>query len=576
MSRALRRVQRPLRVIEGVSMRRTVLLSALLLSGPAWAKRTKAKIRQRVESPAAAADALAVEPAEGSLWDFIEEIEGTLPADEAVAPSEELDAERTAEAAFLQEASSVAAGPDPAEYYEDPAGVTADDPLHLRMIDPTEFDIPIVVNDDVVRWMQYFTGSGRKYYRKWLARSSKYRPMMYEKLEAAGLPKDLVYLSMIESGYATHAYSRAAAVGLWQFITPTAREWGMRVDWWVDDRRDPEMATDAAVKFLGHLNKRFGHWYLAWAAYNGGPARVDRAIRNHGTKDFYALVEKNAFPRETDNYVPKLVAAAIIGKHPERYGFTGISYQDRLSYDTVQVGPNIGIDVLARCAGMTQEAFQALNPHLRRWALPPDGKSYTLRVPKDKGRTFLAALDQVPPSERLTYRRYKVAKGDTLGKIAARHGVSVQEVTRFNRIKNANRIYVGMELVIPTAGATPPPGALASTAPGPSAKKSTKKKVTHTVRRGEALSVIASRYGVKQSDIMRWNKIRNANKVYAGQKLVIYASGTSSAWSTYTVRSGDSLGRIAQRQGCSVSDLKSWNGLRSNTIHPGQKLKVRR
>lgn len=553
-------------------MRRTLLLTALLLSGPAWAKRNKTKAKDRAAVAAPAADAPAIEPAEGSLWDFIEEIEGALPADEAVAPSEELDAERIAEEAFLQRGT--ASDRVALEYYQDPAGLTADDPLHLRLVNPDEFDIPIVINDDVIRWMRYFTGSGRKYYTKWLGRSTKYRPMMYEKLDAAGLPRDLVYLSMIESGYATHAYSRAAAVGLWQFITPTAREWGMRVDWWVDERRDPEMATDAAVKFLGYLNKKFGHWYLAWAAYNGGPARVSRAIKKHGTKDFYELVEKNAFPSETDNYVPKLVAAAIIGKHPERYGFTGIEFQDRLVYDTVQVGPNIGIDVLARCASMSQEEFQALNPHLRRWALPPDGKDYTLRVPKGEGRAFLTALDKVPPAERLTYRRYKVAKGDTLGKIAARHGVSVQDITRFNRIRNANRIYVGMELVIPAPGGAPPPAALASTAPGPAAKKPSTRKVSHTVRRGEALSVIAAKYGVKQSDVMRWNKISNANKVYAGQTLVIYTSAAS--WSTYTVRSGDSLGRIAQKQGCSVSDLKSWNNLRGSTIYPGQKLKVQR
>jgi membrane-bound lytic murein transglycosylase D len=459
--------------------------------------------------------------------------------------------------------------------------VLAVDPLHLDEIDPSEFDIPIVVNDDVIRWMKYFTGRGRKYYAKWLARSGRYHPMMYQKLEAAGLPRDLVYLSMIESGYATHAYSSAAAAGLWQFITPTAREWGLRVDYWVDERRDPEMATDTAIKFLNHLNNKFGHWYLAWAAYNGGPGRVSRAVARHGTKDFYKLVELNAFPSETDNYIPKLVAAAIIGHHPERYGFTGIEREAPLSYDTVEVDPGVSIDVLARCAGVSVEEFQALNPHLRRFAIPPDGKRHTLRVPTGDGRQFLAKLDKVPKSERLTYTTHRVRKGESLGKIAANYGTSVAAIQRTNNIRNANRIYVGMELVIPTNGAMP--AAVASSASsssrsltssaGSSKPKPKSKKVTHTVRKGEALSTIASRYGVNTSDVMRWNGIKNANKVYVGQKLTIYDRSTS--WTTYTVRKGDNLGAISRKYNCSVSDLRTWNNLSSSKIYPGQKLKVR-
>jgi len=525
----------------------------------------------------------AIVPPEGSLWDYIEDIEGAIPTGDVVPASEELAAERQAEARFMDQLAGASAPPP--RFYKDPVAVLAVDPLHLDEIDPSEFDIPIVVNDDVIRWMKYFTGRGRKYYARWLGRSSRYRPMMYEKLEAAGLPRDLVYLSMIESGYATHAYSSAAAAGLWQFITPTGREWGLRVDYWVDERRDPEMATDAAVKFLDHLNKKFGHWYLAWAAYNGGPGRVSRAISRHGTKDFYKLVELNAFPAETDNYVPKLVAAAIIGHHPERYGFTDIKYQDRLEYDAVEVGPGVSIDVLAKCAGVSVEEFQHLNPHLRRFAIPPDGKKHTLRVPKGDGRQFLAKLDKVPPAERLTYTTHRVRKGESLGKIAGRYGVSVAAIQRTNNIKNPNRIYVGMELVIPTHGTAPAAVMAKSSASKPKSKSLTSskgaakpkpksKKVTHVVRKGEALSTIASKYGVKTADVMRWNGIKNANKVYVGQKLTIYDKSTS--WSTYTVRKGDNLGLIAKRHGCSVTDLRSWNNLSSSRIYPGQKLKIRR
>ena len=559
---------------------RSILLSlALVIPVSASASRFRIK-RSPAPIPVSeeqAAAAPAVVPAEGSLWDYIEEIDGSVPAaPAAIGDSEDLDAERSLEETFLAE-ERLRPGP-PASIYADPLASTAADPYHLAELDPADFDIPIVVNDDVIRWMDYFTGKGRKYYAKWMGRSSRYRPMMYRKLDAAGLPRDLVYLSMIESGYATHAYSRAAAVGLWQFITPTAKEWGLRVDWWMDDRRDPEMATDAAIRFLGHLNQTYGHWYLAWAAYNGGPGRVNRAIKKHGTRDFWELVERDGFASETDNYVPKLIAAAIIGHNPEAYGFTDIDYMDELVYDEVVVGPNISLDVLARCAGVSQSEFQAMNPHLRRWALPPDGKEFRLRVPVEKRSDFVAALDKVPPSERVTYQRHKVGNGETLGVIASRYGSSVSAIQRMNGISNANRIYVGMELVIPAKGGGPPPGAaLASTSGGGTRSKTSAPKQSttyHTVRRGEALSSIAARYGVETSDLMRWNGIKNANKVQAGQKLKLYT--TRPSWTTYTVRSGDTLSTIASKMGCSVGDLQSWNNLRSSRIYAGQQLKVRR
>jgi membrane-bound lytic murein transglycosylase D len=564
---------------------RSVLLSLALLlptvasAGPFRIKRGDDlshhdAAEKSTEKNADAAELPALEPAEGSLWDYIGEVEGSVPADESIEVSEQLDEARSLESTFL----AVETGrPGPAaEVYADPVAATAADPYHLADLDPSDFDIPIVVNDDVIRWMNYFTGTGRKHYVRWLGRSTRYRPMMYAKLDAAGLPRDLVYLSMIESGYATHAYSRAAAAGLWQFITPTAKEWGLRVDWWVDDRRDPAMATDAAIGFLSHLEKKTGHWYLAWAAYNGGPSRVSRAVKKHGTTDFWTLVEKGSFPSETDNYVPKLIAAAIIGHNPELYGFTGIEYQAPLVYDEVTVGPNIGMEVLARCAGTSEADFQKLNPHLRRWALPPDGKSFKVRVPPGKAATFLATLDKIPPSERVAYQRHKVRKGETLGTIASKYGTSVSAIQSMNRVKNANRIYVGMELVIPTAGGAPPPAALASTS-GRTSKKATKPKaklVTHVVRKGEALGKIAERYRVSQKDLMRWNRISNANKVYVGQKLKVYEAASN--WTSYTVRRGDTLSTIARKNGCSISELKGWNDLRSSRIYAGQKLRVRK
>ena len=492
--------------------------------------------------------------ADGSLWDFIEA--PTPPKDSdrhdaamSRAATRELQFARAQESAYVDRVLRLA--DPPIEFYTDPVASLAADPLHLRDIDPNQFDIPVVVNDDVVRWMKYFTGPGRKWYGKWLSRSGKYWPMMHEKLDAAGLPRDMVFLSMIESGYATHAYSHASAVGLWQFIASTGKGYDLRVDWWVDERRNPERATDAAIEYLSHLQKRYGHWYLAWAAYNAGPTRVSRGIKNFGTKDFWTLSKKGAFRAETDNYVPKLLAAAIIGKNPARYGFTDIVKEEPLDHDTVTVPANVGIEVLAKCADVTVDEFRVLNPQLRRWALPPSPARQVVHVPKNSDRSFLAALDKIPSDKRITHRRHKVKRGETLGVIASQYGVSSRAIQSINKIRNANRISVGQHLVIPISG-MPIDKALATSKGGSSAAKRPK---THTVKRGQTLSGIASKHGVRISDIKRW----------PGPK-----------WTSYTVRRGDTLSGIARRHGCSTSDLKTWNKISGSKIMAGQKLRVRK
>jgi len=516
---------------------------------------------------------------DGSLWDFIEA--PTPPKDADAHDSEkshsatrELSAARVQESAYVDRAIKLAE--PPVDFYTDPVAYLAADPLHLRDVDPREFDIPMVVNDDVVRWMKYFTGPGRKWYSKWLSRSGRYWPMMYEKLDAAGLPRDMVFLSMIESGYATHAYSSAAAVGLWQFIASTGKGYDLRIDWWVDERRDPEMATDAAIEYLGDLHKRYGHWYLAWAAYNAGPTRVSRGIRNHGTKDFWALKKKNSFHSETDNYVPKMLAAAIIGKHPERYGFGDVVKQIPMSHETVTVSANVGIDVLAGCADVSIDDFRTLNPHLRRWALPPSPARQTIHVPKGNSKSFLAALDKIPADNRITHRRHKVGKGETLGTIASKYGVSVKSIQSVNKIRNPNRISVGHDLVIPVSGQPTDARSLAATSGGSNTPKKKSTPKSHTIRSGETLSGIASKYGVRTSDIKRWNGIKDANRIRLGQKIILHGAAPGPSWTSYTVRRGDTLTGIARRHSCSIGDLKGWNKLHNSRIMAGQKLKIKK
>ena len=533
---------------------------------------------------------------EGTLWDFIENrsiIQGL-----ELQQNPNIDNEGIAGDALLPDyiLNQGIASVDKL-FYEDPIKALEHDPLFLDMINPKDFDIPIVVNADVESWMRYLLGPGRKHYKIWLERSSKYTPMMQAKLRAAGLPEDLIYLSMIESGFSTSAYSSAAAAGLWQFIPTTGREMGLRVDWWIDERRDPEKSTDAAILFLGRMYRQFGDWYLVWAGYNGGPGRVSKAVAKHNTKDFWTLKQNNAFPDETDNYIPKIVAAAIIGKYRDRYGFADVKYQEPLQYTHVTIDGNVAVDILAKCANISTNEFLAYNPEIVQSALPPTPSKLTIKVPANTHDSFMVALASVPPEERLTYVRHVIKKGETLGIIAKKYGVSVSSIQKVNKISNPNRISLGQVIMIPstevpadtslvstkntststssksTASTKTSNTTKSSSTKSSSASTSTKKTTYHTVKAGENLGSIAEKYGVSTSDIKRWNNISNANKINAGQKLKIYTTKPNVV--KYTVKSGDTLSGIASKYGCSVADIKSWNNLKSTQIYVGQELQIK-
>ncbi len=554
------------------------------------------------------AEAPAVEPEEGSIWNLIESVDGAPPTPAVLAATEELFEERMAE---LANVGSVGAEP-PLEYYLDPVAATSLDPLHLDKVDPKEFDIPIIVNEDVKKWMEYFLGRGRKYYSRYLERSTQWLPMMHREMEARGLPKDLSYLSMIESGFSTGATSYASAAGLWQFMSYTGKDYGLRIDWWVDERRDPEKATRAALHYLADLEKMFsGDWWLSWASYNGGQGRVLGATRRAGTVDFWKITKGEFLHTETENYVPKLIAAAIIGKHPERYGFVGLKYLPEWTFERVEVPASVSSAVLAKCAGMTEEAFLALNPALRRFALPPDPEVQSVRIAVGQTATFKEAFAKVPPQERISLQRHTVKRGESLGSIARKYGVGVDELAKVNRIGNVNRISVGTELVVPVSGRSlesmaevgapkseakgaEVKGAAAETAGTSTEKASTSKAmaaVTHTVKSGDTLSGLAAKYGTTIGQIQAWNRIAGTN-ILVGQKLVVKPASTAGGGSaaassgaksgssaakttTYTVRRGDTLSSIADRYNCTVSQIKSWNGLKGTTIYSGQKLKIK-
>jgi len=244
------------------------------------------------------------------------------------------------------------------------------------------YDFPITVNRQVEVYLELFQGAQRKYFSEWLARSGRYIQMIEAELEAAGLPRDLVYLSMIESGFSQTATSEAKAVGLWQFMSRTGRDYGLEITEYIDERRDEKKSTKAAVSYLSDLYDEFGDWFLAVAAYNGGPGRMRNAIKKSKSKDFWKIAQEDILPLETKRYVPKLIAAIIIAKEPEEYGFTDIDDHQPISYDTITVGPGLSFDTVARITNSSSTIIASLNQELLLEKTPIDRERYTLRIPK--------------------------------------------------------------------------------------------------------------------------------------------------------------------------------------------------
>lgn len=256
---------------------------------------------------------------------------------------------------------------------------------HLQS-DSLIFDIPVTYNPKVSKWIAYFQHTGQRWFRDWLQRSYKYMPFIQRELKAAGLPTDLAFMVMIESGFIPHAVSHANAVGPWQFIQPTGARYGLRVNWWLDERRDLLKATRAAIRYLKDLHDEFGSWYLVAASYNMGENGLRRRIQRHGTKDFWKLIEKKALPTETEDYVPKILAAMLIAKAPNLYGFRNLERMEPLEYDLVSAPGGTDLDKLADFLGVTRKAMKDLNAEIILGYIPRQVGSHKIRVPKGAGQ----------------------------------------------------------------------------------------------------------------------------------------------------------------------------------------------
>jgi membrane-bound lytic murein transglycosylase D len=311
------------------------------------------------------------------------------------------------------------------------------------------FDIPIVVNDQVEHCIVLFQTRIRDKFVTWLARSGKYIPFMRNLLKEQGLPEDLVYMALIESGFDPYAYSRSKAVGPWQFIYRTGKRYGLKVNWWVDERRDPEKSTIAAAKYLKDLYDMFACWYLAAAGYNAGEYRIIRAMKRFRTEDFWTLTKHQYLKRETKNYVPLMIAAALVAKDPEKYGFTDIEYQEPLRYEKVKVPELTDLSYIAKACEISLEEIKDLNPELQRGVTPPNEPEYEIKIPFAKKDLFTKNFEVLQPLEKFQFKTHLVKKGETLKGIAGLYRVDLDPLIEINFLNKTSPLSKGMDLLIP-------------------------------------------------------------------------------------------------------------------------------
>ena len=491
-------------------------------------------------------------------------------ADDEVAASVRAAADSLADAEALEQLATVEAGGDSSAVPE-----------------TFTLDISSYRNHDRVRYyLNFFTGPGRERMRIWLERLPRYEGMIRVRMAEQGLPGDLVYLALIESGFSNRAVSRASAVGMWQFMSGTGKAYGLRIDSWLDERRDPVKATAAAARHLSDLQERFGSLYLAAAAYNGGAGRVGRGVRSlgggaeeNGDETFFRLYNTRYIFRETKDYVPKLIAAALIGRNPAEYGFIDVVGEPPFEADSLVVKGMTGLDVIAELSDTSMAAIRDLNPQVLRLVTPPRTE-FTVLVPEGTGAIAQERFDSLPEEAWVSFREHKVKAGETPAGIAEEYGTTAAAIRESNPNIGNRALRSGQRLVIPSG--TPMSVVVARTFAEPAEPEFR----VHRVRSGETLSHLAVRYNVSVASIQRWNGLKNS-RIRIGQRLRIGATGaerariaTASAGSNATrhiVRSGETLTGVARRYGVSLSSLARVNDLTTRSkLRIGQRLRIPR
>jgi membrane-bound lytic murein transglycosylase D len=466
-----------------------------------------------------------------------------------------------------------------------------------------QYDLPIVMNERVRSSLIYFQTRARGAFMRYLSRIKRYEWLYEENFAKYGVPRDLKYLSLVESGFNPNAYSWARAMGLWQFIASTGRLYGLQRNWWVDERKDPIKATDAACRFLRDLYQQFGDWELAMAAYNGGPGRVSRTTAKQGTRDFWKL----RLRQQTMDYVPLIYAAAMICKDPARYGFGDVVYEPPIVWDTVTISKSLDLRGVAQVVGCSLEELKELNPELLKNSTPPKTRAYLLKIPKGKTEQFWAAYESINSPKETQYVRHDIKRGETIGTIAAKYGVSQYALLEANNMSRTSQIIAGKELIIPV-----PLDRFTSGGPVDRDRYLASNNV-YEIQPGDNLWDIAKSFGTTVDAIRRINYLERGASIYVGEKLRIptassgrrkspspnpeisapkppalatldQASKRSGAKESggsnvdkHRVRSGDTIWDIARMYNTTTSSIRELNGLgRTGKIYPGQLLTIKR
>ncbi len=419
----------------------------------------------------------------------------------------------------------------------------------LDTLDVSQFTLPVQFNERVLQEIFYMTNSARKFMAGSLNRKTAYDSLIYAQLDSAKMPRDLIFLALVESGFKLKAYSRAKASGMWQFIPETGKRYGLEVDYWVDMRRNPEMATKAALKYLNRLHDEFGDWLLAMAAYNCGEGRVRRLVREmqqDSTRDSTLPITywDLELPKETMRYVPRILAAMVIGHYPEQYEMT-VEKTYRPDFDTVTVFDSFPLEEVAKLLKVSEDTLRTLNMELVKWCTPPNKESYLLRLPVGTRAAFVEGYDKMEKNNFSSWHHHKVRRGESLGIIARQYGIKVSELQQANDMKGS-RIRAGQSLLIPIK-VTPKP-------------KSTKGKKpervrTYVAKEGDNLASVARMFGVSQESLRIWNSMDAAAFVKAGDTLLVSKPESAAksdesrpklaSGQKYVVRDGDTYAAVA-------------------------------
>lgn len=491
------------------------------------------------------------------------------------------------------------------------------DPEGPKVVDEELENIPSEVNPLVEKWISYFMGRGRPHMERYLSRSTRYEKLMKKVLRDNGLPEDIFYIAMIESGFSSRATSHASAVGYWQFIRGTGKRYGLQIDKFVDERRDPVLATQAAADYFKGLYSVFGSWYLAMASYNVGENRVKKEVMNHYTRDFWELAKKKRFPTETINYIPKYIAAKLIAKNPAKFGFEDVDYMPPIEFDSISVNKPVNLRLMAEKMNYNYEDFKALNPKFKGEVAPTSGNRLDLRIPVGQKAVALLAAEE-SAVQKVEYvadtgdtQIYRIKSGDSLYSIAKKYRTTVAYLRDINDLSKGKLLKIGMKLQVPDrTPVSARKGRSSTTVTVSKAEASSSKAVEisegavryYIVQSGDSLFTIAKRYNTTVSELQKINNIERGRTLKVGVKLKLpgdnsVEDGTEENKNTanpetsrrnkavtkkvavrkpaakkivkHTVRRGENLHTIANKYNVDVNSIK-----KKNKIKNGSKLFV--